>query len=140
MFLRAAIFFLSYGSFRQMQPAFAGAIVLPPPAPVALGFAGAERARARRAADRREALGVQGIDRNMVAARLRQHGRARPIVKRVELEQAAAGVEADQSGVAPVRILVGAQAGDPRRRSGSARSSGLVLRTSQHASRACCEP
>src|SRR5450755_4566063 len=76
-FLRAAMSFCR--PFRQMQPAFAGAIVLPPPAPAALGFAGAERARARRAADRREALGVQGIDRNMVAARLRQHGRARPI-------------------------------------------------------------
>src|SRR5664279_3467809 len=118
MFPRGAISFLSCGPFRQMQPAFPAAILFPPPAPAALGFAGAERARTRRATDRNEALGMQGIDRNIVAARLRQNGVARPIVKRVELEQAAAGVEADQSGVAPVRILVGAQAGDPRRRPG----------------------
>src|SRR5664279_5282061 len=118
MFPRGAISFLSCGPFRQMQPAFAAAILFPPPAPAALGFAGAERARTRRATDRNEALGMQGIDRNIVAARLRQNGVARPIKKRVELEQAAAGVEADQPGVAPVRILVGAQSGDPRRRPG----------------------
>src|SRR5450759_237861 len=118
MFPLGAISFLSCGPFRQMQPAFPAAILFPPPAPAALGFAGAERARTWRATDRNEALGVQSIDGNIVAARLRQNGVARPIKKRVELEQAAAGVEADQPGVAPVRILVGAQAGDPRRRPG----------------------
>ena|ERR1019366_2886989 len=118
MFLRGAISFLTYSPFRQMQTAFAGDVVLPPPAPAALGFAGAKRARTRRAADRNEAFGVQGIDGDIVAARLRQNGVARPIKKRIELEQAAAGVKADQPGVAPVRILIGAQAGDPRRRPG----------------------
>src|SRR5450759_2912321 len=131
MFPHGAISFLSCGPFRQMQPAFPAAILFPPPAPAALGFAGAERARTRRTTDRNEALGVQCVDRNIVAARLRQNGVARPIKKRIELEQAAAGVEADQPGVAPVRILIGAAA------PASARSSGLVLRTSQHASRAC---
>src|ERR1035438_6557611 len=86
-FLRAAISLLTYCPFRQMQPAFAGAIVLPPPAPVALGFAGAERARARRAADRRETFGMQGVDRYVVAAGLRQNGGACPIIQRIELEQ-----------------------------------------------------
>src|SRR5476649_71330 len=135
MFLLGAISFLTYSPFRQMQTAFAGDVVLPPPAPAALGFARAERARARRAADRNEALGMQGIDGNVVAARLRQHGVARPIVKRVELEQAAAGVKADQPGVAPVRILVGAQAGDPRRRPGERAVERLAL-----AHVAACEP
>src|SRR5665811_1543920 len=90
MFPHGAISFLSCGPFRQMQPAFPAAILFPPPAPAALGFAGAERARTRRATDRNEALGMQGIDRNIVAARLHQNGVARPIKKRVELEQAAA--------------------------------------------------
>src|SRR5450759_1124753 len=92
IFLRGAIRYLSDGPFRQMQATFLGAVLFPPPASVALGLAGTQRARARRAADRREAFGVQRIDRNVVAARFRQYGLARPIVQRVELEQAAAAV------------------------------------------------
>src|SRR5450759_3361457 len=86
MFPRGAISFLSYSPFRQMQPAFPAAILFPPPAPAALGFAGAKRARTRRATDRNEALGVQSIDGNIVAARLGQDRVARPIKKRIELE------------------------------------------------------
>ena len=70
MFLRGAISFLTYSPFWQMQTAFAGDVVLPPPAPATLGFARTERARAGRAADRNEALGMQGIDRNVVASRV----------------------------------------------------------------------
>ena len=61
---------------------------------------------------------MQAIDGNVEPARLGQHRLARPIVERIELEHAAAGVEAGQSAVAPVFILVGAQPGDPGRRPG----------------------
>src|SRR5664280_83803 len=135
MFLRGAIRYLSDGPFRQMQAAFAGAILFPPPAPVALGLSWAERTRARRAADRDEAFGVQRIDRNVVAARLGQHGLARQIVKRIEFEHAAAAVKAGEPAVAPVRILIGTQAGDPGRRPGERTIERLAL-----AHVAACEP
>src|ERR1035437_6701443 len=90
MFPHGAISFLSCGPFRQMQPAFPAAILFPPPAPAALGFAGAERARTRRATDRNEALGVQSIDRNIVAARLPPKRGARPNTKRDQISEGAA--------------------------------------------------
>ena len=55
-------------------------------------------------------LSCSAIDRHADAARFGQHGLARPVVQRVELEHAAAGVEAGQAGLAPVGILVAAQA------------------------------
>ena len=77
---------------------------------------------ARPASRSKQSFGVQAIV-GTCRAPSRQQRIARPIIARIELEQAATGVKAHQPGVAPVRILIGAQPGDPRRRSGSARSS-----------------
>src|ERR1035441_1339083 len=67
MFPHGAISFLSCGPFRQMQPAFPAAILFPPPAPAALGFAGAERARTRRATDRNEGRAFLSLDQDALA-------------------------------------------------------------------------
>src|SRR5258708_2659002 len=49
----------------DMESAFPRLFALPPPAPGAFGFAGAERARARLAANREKAFGVKLVDRNI---------------------------------------------------------------------------
>src|SRR5262245_66569137 len=48
----------------HVQPALGATLVLPPPAAGALRFVRRSRARARRAPDRRETLGVERVDRN----------------------------------------------------------------------------
>src|SRR5262249_56596585 len=88
----------------------------PPPAPCPLGLAGLHRARARRAPDREEPLLVQRIDRDVMLARKGRDGVARPVGEWVELEQAARAVRLDEVDAAPLRRLVGAQAGDPAAR------------------------
>src|SRR6185312_7612500 len=96
-----------------MEAAFLLAARLPPPAAVALRLAGGDGARARRAADRDEALSVQRIDQH--AGRLDRGGDLlpRPVEQRIELDEIAACVARGEPGFAPRLSLVGARVGDP---------------------------
>src|SRR3984957_6826909 len=97
-----------------MQPAFLFLVRFPPPAARALGLARRDRARAWRAGDRGEPLGVPGIDGGLVRDRERPPPLARPVEQGAELEQAAR-IARHHVDVAAVAGLVGAQADDPRR-------------------------
>src|SRR5690242_18505769 len=105
-----------------MQAAFLLAARLPPPAAVALGFTGRNRARAWRAADRDEALSVQRIDGHAVRGDRGEHLLARPVEQRIELDDVAAGIERGKPAGAPRLGLVGPRAGEP---GGGARKSAV---------------
>ena len=72
---------------RHMQAAFLLLFLLPPPSPGALGLSARHRTRARRAADRHEALVMQGIVGNAVLADEREDLLAGPVEQRVDLDQ-----------------------------------------------------
>src|SRR5215475_9213705 len=91
---------------RQVQPALALVLALPPPAPGALRLAGLDSARAGGAADRRETLRVQRVDRDGMAPDEVQELSPRPVEQRVELDQAALRIGGDQRHVATMRGLL----------------------------------
>src|SRR5438128_2685962 len=69
-----------------MDAALLGRIRLPPPAPVARPLARRDRARARRAADRRVAALVERVGRHLVLARVLPDLVLGPLRERVELD------------------------------------------------------
>ena len=124
------------GSAAKMQPALLLALVLPPPAPGPLGFAGAHRARAGGAADRDEAFLVQRIGRHAVRGGEGARRLARPVEQRAELEEAAPAVGLDQIDAARCADWSARRPVIQPLAPASARFSGSTLRTSQQAARA----
>jgi len=96
-----------------VQSAFGLAFVFPPPAAGAFRFARCDSARAGRAADGEKAAGMQFIDRYVVRAREVDRALARPVVERVDLDQAVRTIETGKFDSSAMLGLVGAQAGDP---------------------------
>src|SRR5207253_9505021 len=100
---------------------------LPPPPTRAAGLALADRAGARRAADRRVALRVERVQRQVALADVVPDLLLRPLGERVELDdRAVVVVDLDLANVRPGRPLVAAQPGDP------GVEPGEVLRQRQH--------
>src|SRR5205823_12926809 len=77
------------GLDRAMDSALLRRIRLTPPEAGAIGLARLDRARARRAADRRVALVVQRVIRHVVLAHVVPHLVLRPLGQRVELDDRA---------------------------------------------------
>src|SRR3954451_18351248 len=74
---------------RAVHAALLGRIRLPPPAAGAVVLALADRARARRAADRRVTLRVQPVNRHVVLAEIRPDFALRPLGERIQLHDRA---------------------------------------------------
>ena len=88
---------------------------LPPPAAVARSLARLDRARARRAADRRVPLRVERMHRQVVLADVVPRLFLGPFGERVELDDAAVVVvDLDLADVRAARPLVAPEPGDPR--------------------------
>src|SRR5436190_5687894 len=102
------------GLDRAVDPALLRRVRLPPPATRALLLAGLDRARARSAADRRVALVVERVVRDVVLAHVVPDLVLRPLGERVQLDdRAVVVVDLDLADVRARRPLVAAQAGDP---------------------------
>src|SRR5262249_29788836 len=102
-----------------VDPALLGRVRLPPPAPGARRLARPDRARARRAADRRVALRVERVQRDLALAHVVPDLLLAPLRERVELDdRAVVVVDLHLADVAARRPLVAAEAGDPRVESG----------------------
>src|SRR5947208_4256167 len=100
---------------RAMHPALLRRVRLPPPAAGTVVLALADRARARRAADRRVALRVQAVHGNIVLAEIGPHLALRPLRERLDLDdRAVVVVDLDLADVRPRRPLVATQPGHPR--------------------------
>src|SRR5205085_9272312 len=100
---------------RAVDAALLRRVRLPPPATRAAGLALADRAGARRAADRRVALRVEGMHRQAALADVVPDLLLRPFGEGVQLhDRAVVVVDLDLADVRPRRPLVAAQAGDPR--------------------------
>src|SRR5438105_1061872 len=110
-----------------MESTLGLAFLFPPPTPGTFGLAGGDRAAAGGASDRREALGVQWIDRNIVRGDEGQHLVAGPVEEWIELDQSAIHVGRDERHIATLRGLIGAQPRDPRSRAGKRAFEGLDL-------------
>src|SRR5947209_20471179 len=103
------------GLDRAVDAALLRCVRLPPPAARAVGLAGANRARARRAADRRIALVVERVVRHVVLAHVVPDLVFRPFGEGVELhDRAVVVVDLDLADVRPRRPLVAAKPCDPR--------------------------
>src|SRR5262245_25137309 len=98
-----------------VDPALLRRVRLPPPAAGPTGLAGPDRARARRAADRRVALLVERVRRHLALADVLPDLLLRPLRERVELhDRAVVVVDLDLADVGAARPLVSPEAGDPR--------------------------
>src|SRR5882724_6848373 len=107
------------GLDRAVDAALLGCVRFPPPAPGTIGLAGANRPRARCAADRRIALVVQRVVRHLVLAHVVPDLVLRPLGERVELhDRAVVVVDLDLADVRPRRPLVAAKSCDPGIESG----------------------
>src|SRR5579871_4615034 len=87
--------------------------LLPPPAAGALRLVRLNCARAGGAADREEAAIVQSIVRHIVLAHEVPDAIARPVEKRVELEQAMLRIDGGKRHHCTLGRLLGADAGHP---------------------------
>ncbi|CAK7255183.1 exported protein of unknown function [Shinella sp. WSC3-e] len=96
-----------------MQAAFALLVVLPPPAAGALGLAGLDGARTGFAADRGIAAPVHRVHRNRIVGDIGLDALDVPVGQRIDLDQAAFGVELRERRVGTVAGLAAAKAGDP---------------------------
>src|ERR1035437_6340348 len=101
-------------SSRNMETAFAGAFLLPPP-PARPGIvAWRDRTGARRAADRRIARVVQRVVRDSLGVDVRPDVVAAPVGKRHSLpDEPVLEVHAELWHRPPIRRLIAPQAGDP---------------------------
>src|SRR5262249_14116606 len=98
-----------------MDAALLGRVRLPPPPPGARGLARPDRARARCAADRRVALRVERVQRNLPLPHVVPDLLLAPLGERVELDdRSVVVVDLDLADVAACRPLVAAEARDPR--------------------------
>src|SRR5581483_5225852 len=88
-------------------------LVFPPPASGARVFAGLHGARARRAADRDEAAGMQRIDRDIVGGDVGGQLLRGPIGHRIDLDQRMRLVPGGECDVGAGRGMLAADAGDP---------------------------
>ena len=96
-----------------VQAALAVLGALPPPAPGAPVLAVGDGARARRAADAREALVVERVVGDVVRADVVPHARLVPLGERVELQQAGVAVPLRRLHLLARDALAAAQAADP---------------------------
>ena len=98
-----------------MQTALLVGLLLPPPAAGALGLAGQDRTRARRAADRRVPVVEQLVVRDLVLADVVPDLVELPVGHRVQLHDAAVvAVDLDLRDVLARLPLLAAEARDPR--------------------------
>src|SRR5665213_1961821 len=96
-----------------VQTALGLAFLLPPPASGALRLARLHSARAGRTAYGKEALSMQRVHRHAVIAGKTRGVGARPVIERVDLDQAAGGIDAGEGDFGAMFGLIGAQTGDP---------------------------
>src|SRR5690606_11461306 len=101
------------GGFGDVKAAFALLVVLPPPAAGALGLARLDGAGTGLAADRRIAAGMHRIHRHRIVGDIGLDARDVPVGERIDLDEAALGVELGEGRVGPIAGLAAAQAGDP---------------------------
>src|SRR5882724_5773905 len=99
---------------RAVDAALLRRVRLPPPATGAVGLAGLDRPGARRAADRRVALVVERVVRDVVLAHVLPDLVLRPLGERVQLDdRAVVVVDLDLADVGAGSPLVAAEPGDP---------------------------
>src|SRR6476646_15356 len=99
---------------RAVDAALLRRVRLPPPATCAQVLAGLRRPRARRAADRREALRIQRVDRQLVVADVVPDLVLRPLGERIQLhDRAVVVVDLDLADVAARRPLIATKPRDP---------------------------